>query len=49
MKTESKKAEVICAPVKTEQADKKQTSGDKQFDDAIDKMLKKPVYQPTNK
>jgi len=22
----------------------KQTSGDKQFDDAIDRMLKKPVY-----
>lgn len=27
----------------------KQSSGDKQFDDAIDRMLKKPVYQATNK
>lgn len=49
MKTEDKKAEVICTPVKTEQADKKQTSGDKNFDEAIDKMLKKPAYNPTNK
>lgn len=48
MKAADKK-EVACAPVqKPEQSTPqhtKQTSGDKSFDDAIDRMLKKPVYQ----
>ncbi len=44
MKSENKK-QVAPAVGKPEHIQpKKETSGDKQFDDAIDKMLKKPVY-----
>ncbi|WP_259071930.1 hypothetical protein HDF24_04155 [Mucilaginibacter sp. X4EP1] len=40
-----------CAPVhKPEQTPPpKQSSGDKSFDDAIDRMLKKPVYTAPTK
>lgn len=46
MKTADKK-EAVHAVGKPEHVvpDKKESSGDKIFDNAIDKMLKKPVYQ----
>lgn len=47
MKTDDKKDLAGHAVAKPEQhaAQTKQTSGDKNFDNAIDRMLKKPVYQ----
>ncbi|WP_183558792.1 hypothetical protein [Mucilaginibacter sp. SP1R1] len=46
MSSASKKP-VVVAPVRNQQPPK-ESSGDKKFDDAIDKMLKKPVnYLPS--
>jgi len=45
MKETSKNEQATAGVRKPEQTNPpKQTSGDKSFDDAIDRMLKKPVY-----
>ncbi len=44
MKEETKKVLAGNNVAKPEHPPVKQSSGDKHFDDAIDKMLKKPVY-----
>lgn len=48
---EADKKDVACAPAaKPHQTPPpKQSSGDKTFDDAIDRMLKKPVYVAPSK
>ena len=51
MKPADKKNEVSRPVAKPEQAapDSKQSSGDKAFDEAIDRLLKKPHYQASSK
>lgn len=44
MKSEDKKETTPAVGKPQTIQTKKETSGDKQFDNAIDKMLKKPVY-----
>jgi hypothetical protein len=44
MKSDKKEAVSAPAPKPEQTPVPKQSSGDKSFDDAIDRMLKKPVY-----
>lgn len=48
MKTESKKREAVSTPVHVAPPPK-ESSGDKTFDEAIDKLLKKPAYTAPSK
>lgn len=49
MKTNETKQVATNQPVNKPDHGKKETSGDKAFDDAIDRMLKKPVYTAPSK